>query len=338
MTRKKKIALIISAVVIAVAVLCASAFVYASEVTKKNSIGLEKAINLALIDAGVPEENATVTKAKLDFEKGVFIYDIEFDSNGTDEYDYSVKASDGTILERNHELKDDDDFAKSKRTTAKAVTQSADVQPTQQQEITQAAPAAQNTTASQKATAKTTTAAAAEQTAKEPTQAVEKTSSASPSGISIEQAKDIAFNNSGVSKRDAQIISAYQDMDDGITYYDIEFKSGSYKYEYEIDLNGNVISYDKDRIAAKKPSAKKTTAVTADHSKYIGVDKAKEIALSNANVSAGNATFKKAKLERDDGVYEYEIEFIASDMEYEYEIHAVSGKIISRSSESVYDD
>ena len=63
----------------------------------------------------------------------------------------------------------------------------------------------------------------------------------------------------------------------------------------------------------------------------ISADRAKQIALSDAGVSG--ASFKKVKLDKDDGVRVYEIEFKVGNVEYEYDIDASSGAIISSSSE-----
>ena len=63
----------------------------------------------------------------------------------------------------------------------------------------------------------------------------------------------------------------------------------------------------------------------------ISADRAKQIALSHAGVSG--ASFKKVKLDTDDGVRVYEIEFKVGNVEYEYDIDASSGAIISSSSE-----
>ena len=61
---------------------------------------------------------------------------------------------------------------------------------------------------------------------------------------------------------------------------------------------------------------------------YISADRAKEIALEDGGVQAENATFKKVKFDKDNGVHIYEIEFVAGGSEYEYELNAVSGAVI----------
>lgn len=67
----------------------------------------------------------------------------------------------------------------------------------------------------------------------------------------------------------------------------------------------------------------------------ISVDKAKEIALADAKADAASAVFKNANLDFDDGVKKYEVEFYANDMEYSYDIDAVSGNILSREAEAM---
>ena len=55
----------------------------------------------------------TFTKAKLDREDGVRVYEIEFFTQDK-EYEYEISATDGTIrskdIERNDDFDDDDDF------------------------------------------------------------------------------------------------------------------------------------------------------------------------------------------------------------------------------------
>lgn len=292
MKNKKKLAIIISAVVLAVAVISTGTFAFALNVAKKNSIGIDRALSIAMNDAGAKEEDTVVTKAKLEMEKSIFVYDIEFTVNGIDEYEYTIKSSDGTIIDKNYERDDDKLPTKAETTTAQAP------QPT-----TSGSNEVENSN-----------------------------NSGNGNEISLEEAKNIALKNAGVAQKDAAFTSAHKDYDDGITYYEIDFRTATVEYEYEIDLKGKIISAEKEKIRKEKP--KVTTQSSSATAKYIGVDSAKKIALKNSGLSQSSVVFTKAKLERDDAKHIYEIEFNSSTTEYEYEIDAVSGKIIDKSAES----
>lgn len=67
--------------------------------------------------------------------------------------------------------------------------------------------------------------------------------------------------------------------------------------------------------------------------KYIGEDRAKEIALKDAGVSAADATFLHAHLDRDDRIIDYDVEFYYDGKEYDYEINAYTGDILEKSIE-----
>ena len=61
----------------------------------------------------------------------------------------------------------------------------------------------------------------------------------------------------------------------------------------------------------------------------IGAEKAKSIALNHAGVSASQTTELKVERDTDDGVLEYEVEFKAGGMEYEYKIDARTGGVLT---------
>lgn len=69
--------------------------------------------------------------------------------------------------------------------------------------------------------------------------------------------------------------------------------------------------------------------------KDIGESKAKEIALENAGVTESDISRYQSSKDRDDGKTLYEIQFASGDTEYEYEINAENGDIISYGSESL---
>ena len=162
--------------------------------------------------------------------------------------------------------------------------------------------------------------------------------------IGIEKANEIAISHAGLSSGSVSFVKAKIDTEDGVKVYDIEFYSGNVEYDYEINAaTGAIVSFDQDienyeiptqpQSAAPTQSATQpqTAAPTQAASSVISVDKAKQIALSHAGVSG--ASFKKVKLDTDDGVRVYEIEFKVGNVEYEYDIDASSGAIISSKSE-----
>ena len=63
-------------------------------------------------------------------------------------------------------------------------------------------------------------------------------------------------------------------------------------------------------------------------SPYITLEKAQEIALTQANVDAVDAVFDDKEFDHDDGTPIFELEFTANGNEYEYDIHAVTGKVV----------
>ncbi|MCD7820148.1 MAG: PepSY domain-containing protein, partial [Lachnospiraceae bacterium] len=66
----------------------------------------------------------------------------------------------------------------------------------------------------------------------------------------------------------------------------------------------------------------------------ITADTAKEIALTDAGLTADTVTFTKVELDYDDGLIVYDLEFYAENVEYEYEVNANTGAIYSKSKET----
>ena len=141
--------------------------------------------------------------------------------------------------------------------------------------------------------------------------------------IGSEKAKSIALNHAGVTSSTAKFVKVERDRDDGRLLYEVEFYAGNKEYDYEIlASDGTILSYDADIEGYRIPSA-------ANASADIGVEKAKQIALQHAGVSASNAVFVKAERERDDGRLTYDVDFYAGNKEYDYEILAADGTILS---------
>ncbi len=70
--------------------------------------------------------------------------------------------------------------------------------------------------------------------------------------ITLDEAKQIAFKQAGVSENDINLRKANEEVDDGISVYEIEFTDSTYEYDFTINKNtGEVISYDKDNLNAR---------------------------------------------------------------------------------------
>ncbi len=154
-------------------------------VSKDNNngyISVEAAKQKALDDAGVKAEDAVFLKAYYDSDDIVPHYDVKFEANGY-EYEYEVKASDGSVLEK--------DVDKERKPVNSAPT--------------------------------------------------------SNEYISADKAKSIAYDHASVKAADVKFSKTELDRDDLIVHYDVEFVSGKYEYEYEINAEtGKVIAFDKE--------------------------------------------------------------------------------------------
>ena len=66
--------------------------------------------------------------------------------------------------------------------------------------------------------------------------------------ITKDKAKELALKKAGVAAKDAKFVKVELDRDDGVLYYDIEFKAGSYEYDIEVSAeDGSILSFDKEK-------------------------------------------------------------------------------------------
>lgn len=68
---------------------------------------------------------------------------------------------------------------------------------------------------------------------------------------------------------------------------------------------------------------------TTTTASYIGENKAIEVAVQHAGVASSDVVFSLAKLEQDNGRYEYDVEFYAGNKEYDYSVDAVAGTVLN---------
>lgn len=141
--------------------------------------------------------------------------------------------------------------------------------------------------------------------------------------IGEEKAIETALAHAGLSRDQITDLKSRLEPDDGRQKYKVKFYQGSTEYEYKIDAaTGDILSYEIDASDSGDKSAKQP-------SDLISQDEAIELALTHAGLSKDQVTKLKAKLDEDDGRQEYEVEFHQDHVEYDYEIDAATGDILS---------
>lgn len=146
--------------------------------------------------------------------------------------------------------------------------------------------------------------------------------------ISLDDAKNAALSASQIDTAGASFSTAELSEKNGIPYYQLDFTADGLEYYYAIDAQtGTVIESTSGAAAAANPA----TASTGTASGAIDEAKAKQIALEHAGVAESDTSFLWAKLDNDDGVQVYDVEFYvaSTSSEYDYEIDASTGTIRS---------
>lgn len=172
--------------------------------------------------------------------------------------------------------------------------------------------------------------------------------------ITAAEAKEIALKTF-----DGKITEFDFDKDDAVPHYEFEIKNASEKIELDVNAaTGEAIITEREAVKAMTPSnvltnvktemldddddvlTKKTeaaqTQVNATTAKENQAPKTsastaiitKEQAITIAQKKA-SGTVVKAKLDTDDGVQVYEIELRNGNVEYDFEIDAMTGEIIA---------
>ena len=156
--------------------------------------------------------------------------------------------------------------------------------------------------------------------------------------ISIAQAKQLALDHSKVAKNTAKMTKIRLDKENKKFIYEIEFYTERKKYKYNIDANtGKVLSYSqKDRVSASTTIRDDGKIINTNGSdteirktpKYIGIEKAKEIAVARITGA------KKINVTKTYGwlrtvTQNYEGRIVYKNTEYKFDIDAITGEVIN---------
>ena len=247
---------------------------------ESDNVGSEEAaLAIALEHAGVTLDQLSWYEICLDFDDGIWVYEVEF-AVGNTEYEYEINAITGEIIKFETELDDDPEGAPG--------TPRPSAQPTQQ-------PGSEF--------------------------------------LSEDEVRTIVFNHAGVNANDVREFEIELDDEHGIWVYEVEFKAGNIEYDYVVNaVTGEIIKseteVDDDPTAA--PGTPRPTAQPTQQpgSEFLSEDEIRAIVFNHAGVNANDVREFEIELDDEDGIWVYEVDFKAGNIEYDYVVNAVTGAII----------
>ena len=135
----------------------------------------------------------------------------------------------------------------------------------------------------------------------------------------------IAREDADLKEKETDRSRVKLDYDDGILSYDVEFYSGNKEYDFEIDaISGEILKVDYEiEREFQEPYGSAEAKVS--------IEEATKTAL--AQVSGATEKELRIKADYDDGRLIYEGDILHDNVEYEFEISAETGKILSWESE-----
>lgn len=257
--------------------------------SSKAYITQDAAKEIAYDYAGVSAQDVTGKKVEFDSEDGIMVYEIEFRA-GTMEYECEIDARTGQIV------KYETEGADGPNPGGNSVRQPSNAQPS----------SAQQPSGTQQ-----------------------------PSGqyIGEEAAKEAALSHAAISADSVTYSNAWLDYDDGRPeHYEVEFIVDGVEYQYEIDLySGAVLACEMEHQDSPNGSHHENSSGhhnAANPAADIGIEAAKEAALSHAGLAASQVSKLEVDYDYDDGLAVYEVEFKCNGYEYEYKIDAATGTVL----------
>ena len=300
---------------------------YAKDRIERNDILTESdAVKFAYVDAGISPKSAPSYEAKLLKEDGIYVYKVVISSDDT-KYKYTIAANNGEVISSESAR-----IAKNKKTN----TSSSDTTSVEENAANNSSNKAntlektgKNVISNAKSKDKPNNKATDNQTTG--STAVNDVAENDKPAKGKSDVKNVADNTNANNNMDDKKPDK-KNSNDNIDGKKASGKKASGKKKRKknvVDNNRHHISTDNE---TNNTSTGKTSTVSevAASRHYISMDMAKSITLKDAGFRPSFVTFEKALLKKDDGKVMYEIEFFTSAYEYEYEVDAYTGAILSK--------
>ena len=276
---------------------------------QSTAIGGEAAQNFAFADAGVDPASAQAVKVKYERYQGTFVYEVEFLAGET-EYEYKINAADGSVVKKEQ----------------KAVMGPGN-----------SVPVAGTITLEEARDIALADAGVAREEAvfTEAEQDMER-------GVPVFEFKFYGGNveyeyeiNGQTGAVYSKKTTTYVSQDPAGTPPPVQTAPpASQPPASQTPATQPPATAKPTPAPATQPPATQAPRPTQPSNSFIGSDAAKQAALADAGVSAGDARFTKVRMDYEDGVPVYEVEFYTATHEYDYEIHAQNGSVFHKEVEA----
>lgn len=311
---------------------------YAKDRIERNDILTESdAVKFAYVDAGISPKNAPSYEAKLLKEDGIYVYKVVISSNDT-RYNYTIAANNGEVISSESAR-----IAQNKKNSTSSSDTTGVEENASNNSSNKADPSEKNgkiiiSNAKSKDKPNANKTADNQTTGSKVENDVAENDKPTKGKSDVKNVADnINENNNLDDKKPNDKNSDNKNSDDKNSNDNIDGKKASGrkatgKKKSKKNKVGNNSHHTSTDNETNNTSTGKTPTVSevAASRHYISMDKAKSITLKDAGFRPSFVTFEKALLKKDDGKIIYEIEFFTSTYEYEYEVDAYTGAILSK--------
>jgi len=141
--------------------------------------------------------------------------------------------------------------------------------------------------------------------------------------VGKEEALEIALRDAGyTTSKEVKSLKTRKTRENGLPIWRVTFQDALYKYEYDISSSYGFV--EKEYELRRDPASNRSGSVMSQ-------SEAERIFLTLFPAESGNEL--RIEKDYDDGLYTYEASYYASGYEYDAEIDAVTGQVISFSIE-----
>jgi len=151
--------------------------------------------------------------------------------------------------------------------------------------------------------------------------------------ISKDEVREAVASEMNADEKDLRFSSIDLETDEKV--YDVDVYYNNMEYEFKVDAHDGEVVYTNYTPSNDTGNTNGQGNVNGDVQgqpvvdEGITIDEAKALVLQDNNLTENDVQFTKADRDYDNNNLVYDIEFVYNNVEYNYEVRAIDGQIIS---------